>query len=227
MAGPGLMRSEKRCGFRPEVLLKQWLLRAAAVLLQGTLAIMEAFLTVCRAIHPLTSELEAELRRLVRPETVPAHAQLLAPGSVAQRLYFLETGLVRSYYLKDGREVTSWFMPEGNFVVSILSFFSRQPSHEYLQALEDCRLWSLSHEQVQALYQQFPEFNFIGRVLTERYYVLSEQRALHLRMLPAAERYERLLHGFPDMLQRVPLKLLASHLGLTPETLSRLRARRS
>ncbi|OWP62271.1 Crp/Fnr family transcriptional regulator [Hymenobacter amundsenii] len=188
---------------------------------------MESLLTACRAIHPLSPELEAELRRLVRPEIVPAHTNLLAPGSVAQRLYFLETGLLRSYYLKEGREVTSWFMPEGNFVVSILSFFSRQPSHEYLNALEDCRLWSLSHAQVQALYQQFPVFNFIGRVLTERYYVLSEQRALHLRMLPAAERYERLLQDFSDILQRVPLKLLASHLGLTAETLSRLRARRS
>ncbi|MBT9392327.1 Crp/Fnr family transcriptional regulator [Hymenobacter sp. NST-14] len=188
---------------------------------------MDAFLTLCRAIHPLTPALEAALRRLAQPETVPAHTQLLVPGSVAQRLYFLETGLVRSYYLREGREVTSWFMPAENFVVSILSFFSRQPSHEYLQALESCRLWSLRYEQVQTLYQQFPEFNFIGRVLTERYYVLSEQRALDLRMLPAAERYARLLRDFPDLLQRVPLHMLASHLGLTPETLSRLRARRS
>ena len=188
---------------------------------------MEAFLEVCRAIHPLSTELEAELRRLARPETVAARTYLLEPGAVAQRLYFLEAGLVRGFYLKDGREVTSWFMPEENFVVSILSFFSRQPSHEYLQALEDSRLWSLSYEQVQALYRQFPEFNFIGRVITERYYVLSEQRALHLRMLPAAERYEQLRHDFPALLQRLPLKLLASHLGLTPETLSRLRARRS
>ncbi|MFD2787321.1 Crp/Fnr family transcriptional regulator [Hymenobacter rubripertinctus] len=188
---------------------------------------MEAFLAVCRAIHPLSEGLEAELRRLARLETVPARTALLEPGSVAQRLYFLETGLVRGFYLKDGKEVTSWFMPEGHFVISILSFFSRQPSHEYLQTLAECRLWSLTHAQVQGLYRQFAEFNCIGRVLTERYYVLSEQRALDLRMLPAAERYARLLRDFPGLVQQVPLHLLASHLGITAETLSRLRARRA
>ena len=187
---------------------------------------MDTFVSRCHAIHPLSVGLEAALRQCVVQETVRARALLLQPGHTAHKLYFLESGLIRGFYLKDGREVTAWFMAEGQFVVAILSFFSQQPSHEYLQALEDSVLWSITYNQLQALYRQFPEFNYIGRVLTEQYYVLSEQRALHLRMLPAAERYALLVQQFPDVARRVPLKLLASHLGLTPETLSRLRARR-
>ncbi|MET4104829.1 Crp/Fnr family transcriptional regulator [Hymenobacter sp. UYP22] len=187
---------------------------------------MEAFIARCHAIHPLSPGLEAALRQLVGRETAPARSLLLQPGHTAHKLYFLESGLIRGFYLKDGKEVTAWFMPEGHFVAAILSFFSRQPSHEYLQALEDSVLWFITQDHLQALYQQFPEFNYIGRVLTEQYYVLSEQRALHLRMLPATERYALLVQQFPDVARRVPLKLLASHLGITPETLSRLRARR-
>ncbi|UYZ64103.1 Crp/Fnr family transcriptional regulator [Hymenobacter weizhouensis] len=188
---------------------------------------MDEFLRVCSAIQPLSAPLEAALRQLVRREPIAPGEQLLAPGQTAQRLYFLEQGLVRGFYLKDGKEVTSWFMRDGDFVISILSFLSRQPSQEYLQALTAGVVWSLGYEQLQQLYRQFPEFNFVGRVLTEKYYVLSERRALHLRMLSATERYHLLLQEFPDIFQRVPLKMLASHLGITPETLSRLRARRS
>jgi len=183
------------------------------------------FLDVLSAIHPLEPALSAALLASMQVEEWPAHHYLLQPGQVARRIYFLETGLVRGYTLRQGREVSSWFMREGDFVISIASFFTQTPSEEYLQLLEPSRGFSLSYEQLQRLYREFPIFNFHGRVLTEQYYVLSELRARHLRAQPAAERYAQLLRDFPTVFQRVAVQHIASHLGMAPETLSRLRGR--
>lgn len=176
---------------------------------------------------PISPALEAALTAAVQREQRLARQWLLQPGQVAQRLYFVEQGLVRGYALHAGQEVSSWFMREGDFVISIVSFLTQQPATEYLELLEPSILHSISYAQLAELYRAFPEFNYVGRVLTERYYVQSEQRAYQLRTLPAAERYAQLVRDFPNLLQRVPLKQLASHLGISPETLSRLRARRA
>ncbi|UOR07587.1 Crp/Fnr family transcriptional regulator [Hymenobacter aerilatus] len=183
------------------------------------------FLATLAAIQPLGAALTAALQASVRPERWPAQHRLLEPGQVARRVYFLESGLVRGYTLRQGREVSSWFMQEGDFVISIASFFTQTPGEECLELLENSHGFSLSYEQLQQLYQNFPAFNFHGRVLTERYYVLSEWRARHLRALSAAERYARLLQDFPTVFQRVSVQHIASHLGMAPETLSRLRSR--
>jgi len=186
---------------------------------------MLAFLTALETIAPLSPALRAALAPATRREQHPAGHHLLQPGQVARRVYFLESGLVRGYALHAGREVSSWFMREGDFVISIVSFFTQAPSTEYVELLEPSVVHSLSHAQLHALYAEFPEFNLFGRVLTERYYVRSEQRAQQLRTLPAAQRYAHLLAEFPAVGQRVALKHLASHLGVAAETLSRLRGK--
>lgn len=188
---------------------------------------MSTLVAAVQALIPVSAALHAALETALEREELPARHLLLRPGQVAQRLYFVEQGLVRGYALHAGQEISSWFMTEGDFVISIVSFFTQQPSTEYLELLEPSTVYSISYRQLEALYRAFPEFNYVGRVLTERYYVQSEQRAYQLRTLPARERYAQLLHDFPQLGQRVPLKYLASHLGISPETLSRLRARRN
>ncbi|RYU78114.1 Crp/Fnr family transcriptional regulator [Hymenobacter persicinus] len=184
---------------------------------------MSVFLSSISQLHPLSPALTAALLAGTVREELPAHHVLLRPGQVARRVYFLETGLVRGYTLLHGREISSWFMPAGNFVISILSFLTQQPSQEYLELLEPAVVHSISYDQLQRFYQDFPEFNYIGRRLVEKYYVLSEQRAQNLRARTAAERYDLLLRDFPTVFQRVALHQIASHLGMAPETLSRLR----
>ena len=174
---------------------------------------------------PLSPGLRLALTAAVRREALPARHHLLAPGQVARRVYFVEAGLVRGYSLHEGREVSSWFMREGDFVISVVSFLTQAPATEYLELLEASVLYAISHDELHRLYREFPEFNLFGRVLTERYYVQSEQRAYQLRALPAAERYAQLLREFPTVFQRVAGKHIASYLGVAPETLSRLRGK--
>jgi CRP-like cAMP-binding protein len=175
---------------------------------------------------PVSAALEAALAAALKREEWPARHQLLAPGQVARHLYFVERGLVRGYALHGSQEVCAWFMSEGDFVISIVSFLTQQPSTEYVELLEPSVLYSVSYAQLQELYRAFPEFNYVGRVLTERYYVRSEQRAYQLRTLPGKERYAQFVESFPGIAQRVSLKYLATYLGVAPETLSRLRAKK-
>ena len=184
---------------------------------------MASFLASLNALQPLSPALAAAIEAATLAEELPAHQLLLRPGQVARRVYFLETGLVRGYTLLHGREISSWFMQAGDFVLSILSFFTQQLSEETLELLEPARVHSITYDQLQRLYHDFPEFNYFGRRILEKYYVLSEQRAQHLRARSAVERYQLLLHNFPTVFQRVALHQIASHLGMAPETLSRLR----
>lgn len=189
-------------------------------------------LTYLQTLTPLPPDLQTALLGMLRRETYLRKQWVLQPGQLADRIYFIEQGVVRGYYLKDGprgdgREVTSWFMREGDFIISIVSFYTRQPAQEYIELLTDSVLWSITYEQLQQLYRAYPAFNLVGRLLTEKYYVLSEQRSLNLRMQTASERYQQLLTDFPTVFDRVPLKHIASHLGISAETLSRLRGRKT
>jgi hypothetical protein len=114
-------------------------------------------------------------------------------------------------------------MREGDVMISVFSFFTQQPGEENIELLEDCRLQSISWTQLQGIYADFPEFNYHGRVLTEKYYIESEHRAMLLRNGSAAERYALLLKMHPDIVRRVPLWMIASHINVSHEALSRIR----
>ncbi len=176
-------------------------------------------------IEPISPALENDIRQQTEVVFFRKKSIILELGRVCRHCYFGMTGLVRGYYVPDsGEDITSWFMKEGDIIISVQSFFRQVPSREVLEALEDTVCISLEYGRLKALYRQYPVFNNIGRELTEEYYIQMETRAISLRMDDAKVRYDRLLEQHPDIVNRVPLQYIASYLGIDAATLSRVRS---
>lgn len=184
---------------------------------------MEALLNYLDSIYPMGADCKEKLIMLLRQKHLAKKELLLRAGHICQHIYFIEKGLLRCYYFRNDAEICSWFMREGDVVVSVESFFYQKVSYESIQALEDCELYYISYKELQEIFKSFPEFNFIARVLTEKYYCLSEQRLYSIRMMRASERYEYLSGHHPELILRVPAKYLASYLGITPEMFSKIK----
>lgn len=172
----------------------------------------------------LTPQHREDLIRIIELQELPKDTVLLAVGEVSRYLHFLVEGTARAVYYQAGKEITSWFGFEGDFVCSFYSFVSRKPSLESIVATGNCKLISISYQSFQGLYEKDYLWNKLGRLIIEHYYVEYRERILSLQSMSAAERYDELLKKRPDILRKVKLGHLASYLGVTQETLSRLRA---
>jgi len=148
---------------------------------------------------------------------------LIEDGQVCRHLYFLEQGCIRGFYNIDGKDISQWFGFENDFVTSFRSFITKTASREYIQVVEDSVLWSVSKEQLEELLHQYPELEKMVRLIYEQYYIRLEERYSNAHFKAAAERYDDLLKNSPHILQRIPLGYIASYLGISAETLSRIR----
>jgi CRP-like cAMP-binding protein len=184
---------------------------------------MHELLSLLNEIHPLSPALNDYLSHTLRSAVIEKKQFLLSAGQVSRRIYFVDKGLLRCYYIHDEQEICSVFSKEGDIIVSASSFFLQKESHEYIQAIENSTLWHLGFDDLQYIYKNFPEFNVIARVLSIKSYLLSEQRLSFIRMKLSADRYNSMVKYFPDLILRVPSKYLASYLGISVETLSRIR----
>lgn len=184
----------------------------------------EQLFNVFNSIYPLSDEIRAAIISNSHIISIKKRYKLLSAGERSNTIYFILKGAIRIYYLdKKGKETNTWFLLDNELVISIFSFYTGQPSFEYIETLEDCILIALKREDLEALYLKHMEFNFLGRKLTESYHMHNEIRANELRMLNARERYENLIDRNPQLFQRVSLGHIASYLGISQETLSRIR----
>ncbi|MEO1257527.1 MAG: Crp/Fnr family transcriptional regulator [Bacteroidota bacterium] len=151
---------------------------------------------------------------------------LLKTGQYCRTLYYLESGTVRSFFLNDGKDITSWIYREDQFFTAWYSFLNQESSFENIEALETSVVQYISHENLQQLYKSDPAFEKIGRLIVEEQFAFLDLYSKGYSFMTAKEKYDLFLSYFPDITLRVNLGHLASLLGISQETLSRIRKKK-
>ena len=186
---------------------------------------IEKLIARLNGLHPMSEDLTEKIKTITKITSHPRKTILLKEGDVNNNACMVLSGLVRAYYLNEGKDITSRFMDEGFIITSWISFYTRKPGNEFLETQEDTSLACVHYNDIQKLYEEFPEFNIIGRKQVEYSFYMSELRTRMLRKHTAEEKYRFFLENHPNLMQRVSLKHIATYLGMNEETLSRIRTK--
>jgi len=175
----------------------------------------------------ITDEDEAKIRLAFEPVMVKKRREVLAAGEVCSYLYFVTKGCLRSYYIdmKGGEHIYQIRM-DNSWISDLESFFSQRPSRYNMEALEDSSLLRISRERFEELLADIPSLERYFRILFQKAYVNALSRLNATMWESAVDRYNEMLKENPEIFQRVPLVYIASYLGITPESLSRIRRQR-
>lgn len=184
---------------------------------------MQALLEYFRKVHPLSKEAEEQLLNISTILHIKKNKDLQAIGHTCRTIYFINKGIARVYYYKGATDITEYFAFENNLVARVESLFKGLPSNKAIQILEDAEIVAINATALFQLYDNFPDIERLARKITEAAYVESVNRLESIQFHSADERYQALLQEDPNILQRIPLKYIASYLGITQVSLSRIR----
>lgn len=155
---------------------------------------------------------------------IPKNTLTLQEGKINSDYIFLEDGFMRSYVLDtDGNEVTTNIFKPKQMVFDVGSYFQRRPSNENIETIKVCSIWIGKYDSFQKLFHSLPEFREFGRAILVKGFISFKERTIAMITQKAEQRYEKLLTESPEIFQHVPLKYIASYLGITDTSLSRLR----
>jgi len=185
------------------------------------------FATFANAIYSIQPVAIQHINRETYPVFIKKGKFLISPFEKNENLYLVLKGVIRGFIKVGKKEVTTWINEENEIVGSIRDLGLKVATEEYLQALEDSTLVAIPKTLIEFLYEHFPEANVVGRILLENNYRGAEERAYICRIPSAEKRYQRFLETQPTLLNRIPLKYIASYLGMTLETLCRIRAKKA
>lgn len=182
------------------------------------------FISAIQTVHPPSAGKAAEIISHFKPITVSKSDLFLREGKVSNNYLFLEEGIMRAFtHDTNGEEITTAFFSSGDFVIEVASFFQRIPTAENIQAITDCKGWIITFEQIQMLFHSMPEFREFGRAALVKNFVSFKSRSLSLINETAEKRYYDFVKARPELIKNVPLKYIASYLGVTDSSLSRIR----
>ena len=184
---------------------------------------MEAFNNYIKQFPHYTPKVFEMVVPYLSTKSIKAGDYLLRNGKICRNIAFIEEGLLRLYYLNDGKEVTNCFCKEKSIITSYSSLITQSESEIAIQAIEDSKLILLPYDSLQKLYKKDLFWQQVGRLAAESEFITTECHNRFLRDLSATERYMQILEKEHELLQRLPLNYLATYLQIAPETLSRIR----
>lgn len=176
------------------------------------------------SVFPLPAAARRILRENVSEVSYPKGHILLKADKVETNIYFIKKGVVRAYADSDDHQITFWFGKEGDIIISMRSYVENQKGYENIELLEDCDLYELGISNLRALFERDIHIANWGRRFAEQELIKTEERFISRQVRAASERYRELLKNHPRLIQRVQLSHIASYLGITRVSLSRIRA---
>ena len=182
-----------------------------------------------RYVHSVYDELNDDVWEFVEPllETVkfPKKTPLVSLGKVERYIWFVKSGTVRFMIPQDYDDITFGFAFSDEFVSAYDSFLTEEPCEYQIETITECTLLRLKKTDLQKLYDTTPLGNYIGRLIAENLFMKKKDREMSLLTRTAEQRYDDLFKDHPQIIKEIPLKYIASFIGITPQALSRIRAR--
>ncbi len=182
--------------------------------------------TILDKIYELPAASKERITKAIDEVAYPKGYRLLNANKVERNIYFIKKGIVRAYIDTLDGEITFWFGKEGDTVVSMRSYVDNQKGYETGELLEDCVLYELNMIALSDLFAKDIHIANWGRKFAEQELLKTEERLIARQFKTAAERYDELIKNNPELLQRIQLSYIASYLGITQVSLSRIRAKK-
>ncbi len=185
---------------------------------------MENIISKIRSYYPVSDEALAMLLSRLKRVMIPAKTTIIEADHIARNVYFIEKGIARVYIMKGVEQVTTWFCLEGDVAYGALSIFRDKPCFEYVETLEDTEAYMMPAVELRRLYSENIELANWKRVMQEDHFLWLCDIHFSRLNLEGKDRYEKMLKEYPNICSRAKLSYIASFLGMTLPTLSRIRA---